>query len=96
MTDDILLRVKGHAGFISLNRPSALHALTLPMVHAMTEALLSWRDDDAVKCVVAVFARAAISLFCATQRSMMEASRAGHSSTTNISSTICCLVTPSP
>jgi enoyl-CoA hydratase len=52
MTDDILIRVEGHAGFISLNRPSALHALTLPMVHAMTAALLAWRDDAAVKCVV--------------------------------------------
>jgi enoyl-CoA hydratase len=52
MTDDILVRVEGHAGFISLNRPSALHALTLPMVHAMTEALLAWRNDDAVQCVV--------------------------------------------
>ncbi|MFN3619632.1 enoyl-CoA hydratase/isomerase family protein [Sphingorhabdus sp.] len=52
MTGDILVRVEGHAGFISLNRPSALHALTLPMVHAMTQALLAWRDDDAVKCVV--------------------------------------------
>jgi enoyl-CoA hydratase len=52
MTDDILIRVDGHAGFISLNRPLALNALTLPMVHAMTEALLEWRDDDAVKCVV--------------------------------------------
>jgi len=52
MTDDILVRVEGHAGFLSLNRPSALNALTLPMVHAMTQALLAWRDDDAVKCVV--------------------------------------------
>jgi enoyl-CoA hydratase len=52
MTDDILLKVEGHAGFISLNRPSALHALTLPMVHAMAQALLEWRDDPAVKCVV--------------------------------------------
>lgn len=52
MTDDILIRVEGHAGIISLNRPSALHALTLPMVHAMTQALLAWRDDDAVRCVI--------------------------------------------
>lgn len=52
MTEDILVRVEGHAGFISLNRPSALHALTLPMVHAMTETLLGWRDNDAVKCIV--------------------------------------------
>lgn len=52
MTDDILVRIEGHAGFISLNRPSALNALTLPMVHAMMQALLAWRDDDAVTCVV--------------------------------------------
>ncbi len=52
MTDDILIRVDGHAGFISLNRPSALHALTLPMVHLITEALKAWRNDDAVKCIV--------------------------------------------
>jgi enoyl-CoA hydratase len=52
MTDDILLKVEGHAGFMSLNRPSALHALTLPMVHAITQALREWRDDPAVKCVV--------------------------------------------
>jgi len=52
MTDYIVVRVDGHAGFISLNRPSALNALTLPMVHAMTQALLAWRDDAAVKCVV--------------------------------------------
>ena len=52
MTDDVLVRVEGHAGFISLNRPAALNALTLPMVHAMTQALLAWRDDDAVTCVV--------------------------------------------
>ena len=52
MTEDILVRVEGHAGFISLNRPSALHALTLPMVHAMTEALLEWRNLADVKCIV--------------------------------------------
>lgn len=52
MTDDIQVQVKGHAGFISLNRPAALHALTLPMVHAMTHALLTWRDSEDVKCIV--------------------------------------------
>ena len=52
MTEDVLIRIEGHAGFISLNRPSALHALTLPMVHVMTQALLGWRENDAVKCIV--------------------------------------------
>ncbi len=52
MTNDVLIRVAGHAGFISLNRPSALHALTLPMVHVMTQALLAWRENDAVTSIV--------------------------------------------
>lgn len=49
---EVLVRVEGAAGFLSLNRPRAIHALTLDMVHAMTEALLAWRDDPAVQAVV--------------------------------------------
>ena len=52
MTDEILIRREGAAGFLSLNRPQAIHALTLPMVHAMTAALLEWRDDPEVKAVI--------------------------------------------
>ena len=52
MTENILTRIEGHAGIISLNRPSALHALTLDMVHAMTEILLKWRKSRTVKCVI--------------------------------------------
>ncbi len=49
---DVLTRIAGKAGFLSLNRPKAIHALTLDMVHIMTEALLAWRDDPAVEAVV--------------------------------------------
>ncbi len=52
MTENILTRIEGHAGIISLNRPGALHALTLDMVHAMTEILLKWRKSRKVKCVI--------------------------------------------
>jgi enoyl-CoA hydratase len=52
MTDDILTRIEGHAGIISLNRPGAIHALTLDMVHAMTAALLKWKKSSKVKCVI--------------------------------------------
>ena len=52
MTDEVIIRREGSAGFLSLNRPQAIHALTLPMVHAMTKALLEWRDDPAVKAVI--------------------------------------------
>jgi enoyl-CoA hydratase len=52
MKQDVVIRVEGHAGIISLNRPAALHALTLGMVHAMTEALLKWKRSRKVKCVI--------------------------------------------
>ena len=49
---EVLVRRDGAAGFLSLNRPRAIHALTLGMVDAMTQALLEWRDDPAVQVVV--------------------------------------------
>lgn len=52
MTQDVLTRIEGHAGIISLNRPSALHALTLDMVHAMTDILVKWQTSKKVKCVI--------------------------------------------
>ncbi len=52
MTSDIIARRDGKAGRISLNRPAALHALTLDMVHAMIRALMDWRDDPAIECVL--------------------------------------------
>ena len=52
MTDEIIARKVGQIGRITLNRPKALNALSMPMVTAMTEALLAWKDDDSVKAVV--------------------------------------------
>lgn len=52
MTEDVIARKEGAAGILSLNRPKAIHALTLPMVHAMTGALLAWRDDAEVEVVI--------------------------------------------
>jgi enoyl-CoA hydratase len=52
MTDDVLIRVNGPIGHISLNRPKALHALTLPMCHAMSAALAEWAADDGIKAVI--------------------------------------------
>jgi enoyl-CoA hydratase len=52
MTSDILTRIEGHAGIISLNRPGAIHALTLDMVRAITKALLDWQKNRKVKCVI--------------------------------------------
>ncbi len=52
MTDDIIMYIEGHAGIISLNRPAALHALTLDMVHGVTQALVAWKKSRKVKCVI--------------------------------------------
>jgi len=49
---EVLTRVEGRVGRITLNRPKALHALTTAMCQAMTEALLAWRDDPAVELVL--------------------------------------------
>lgn len=38
-------------GFITLNRARALNALSLPMIRAITAALLQWRDDPAIHAV---------------------------------------------
>lgn len=51
-TDDVLISTDGRVGRISLNRPKAIHALNLPMCEAMIDALVKWRDDDAVEAVV--------------------------------------------
>ena len=49
---DILTTAANGLATITLNRPQALHALTTHMCAAMTEALLAWRADDAVKAVL--------------------------------------------
>jgi enoyl-CoA hydratase len=52
VTDELIVRQEGAAGFLTLNRPKAIHALTAAMDEAMTEALLAWKDDPAVKAVI--------------------------------------------
>lgn len=49
---DVLTRIEGRVGRITLNRPQALHALTTDMCQAMTEVLLAWRADPAVELVL--------------------------------------------
>lgn len=52
MTDEVLFSHQGQIGFITLNRPKALNALTLPMILAMQEQLSAWKEDDSVKAVI--------------------------------------------
>ena len=49
---EVILRVEGSAGRITLNRPRALNALTADMCLAISDALLAWLQDDAVVSVL--------------------------------------------
>ena len=48
---EVHTQVRGQVGFITLNRPRALNALTLEMVRALRAVLLAWQDDDQVLAV---------------------------------------------
>ena len=48
---EVIAEIQGHIGCITLNRPKALNALSLPMVRALTEALTRWQDDPQVLAV---------------------------------------------
>lgn len=50
--NDILIRIQGHAGRITLNRPDALNALTHDMVFAIEAALTSWAANDNIALVI--------------------------------------------
>ncbi|MEM1051825.1 MAG: enoyl-CoA hydratase/isomerase family protein [Pseudomonadota bacterium] len=52
MTEDVVTRINGPIGHIILNRPKALHALTLEMCRAMSEALSDWAADDAIEAII--------------------------------------------
>jgi len=51
-SDEIIIRIEGRAGRITLNRPAALNALTYDQVLAMTATLKRWEDDPAVQLVI--------------------------------------------
>ncbi|MFO6419367.1 enoyl-CoA hydratase/isomerase family protein [Hylemonella sp. W303a] len=48
---ELLLEVRGALGCITLHRPRALNALSLPMVRALTQTLHVWRDDPTIQAV---------------------------------------------
>lgn len=48
---EVLTEVRGQVGFITLNRPAALNALTLQMIRDLTACLLDWRNNDQVQAV---------------------------------------------
>jgi enoyl-CoA hydratase len=49
---DVIAEIDQRAGRLRLNRPQAIHALTTGMCSDMIAALLAWRDDPRVGCVM--------------------------------------------
>ena len=50
--EEILTRVDGGVGTITLNRPKAINSLTHPMVTAIHATLAGWARDDSVRTVM--------------------------------------------
>ncbi|SOJ56730.1 Short-chain-enoyl-CoA hydratase [Mycobacterium simulans] len=51
-SDEVLTRVEGGIGFVTLNRPKAINSLNQTMVDTLSTVLLRWERDDAVRAVV--------------------------------------------
>lgn len=49
---EVVCRIEGRVGRITLNRPQAIHALTTNMCQLMSDALVAWREDPAVELVL--------------------------------------------
>ncbi|MER7518404.1 enoyl-CoA hydratase/isomerase family protein [Streptomyces sp. NPDC126499] len=49
---EVLVHTEGRAGFLTLNRPRAINALTHAMVRRIDDALTEWEHDPAVTTVV--------------------------------------------
>ena len=53
MTDpEVIVRTENGVGWLTLNRPAALHALTTNMCRMMIEALVAWRHDPNVRAIL--------------------------------------------
>ncbi|MFP3889181.1 enoyl-CoA hydratase/isomerase family protein [uncultured Ralstonia sp.] len=49
---DVIAEVRGGIGWLTLNRPQALNALSLEMIRALSHALMAWQHDPEVHAVI--------------------------------------------
>lgn len=76
-TDEVRFQQRGGTGFITLDRPKALNALTLDMIRAIMPQLQAWQADPSVKAVI--IAGSGDRAFCAggDVRAVYDAGRKG-------------------
>ena len=83
MTDapEILSRTEGGIGWITLNRPRALNALSLYMIRKISRLLKEWEEAPSLKAIV--IEGAGEKSFCAggDVRAVYEAKKEGHPQT---------------
>lgn len=98
-TDHVLAEVRNQIGYLTLNRPAGLNALTLDMVRSLQQALNAWAADPQVQAVVLrgegpkASAPAVISARCTTA-SKPAAACMKSSSSRNTPSTCASIITP--
>jgi enoyl-CoA hydratase/carnithine racemase len=51
-TTQVLAEVRNHIGYLTLNRPAGLNAITLEMVRSLHQHLKAWSSDPQVRAVV--------------------------------------------
>ena len=75
--DGVILEQNGTTGVITLNRPKALNALSLPMIRQLHPIMESWEKDQGVKLIV--MKGMGEKAFCAggDVRAIAEAGQAG-------------------
>ena len=52
MENNLQISVQGHLGVITLDRASHLNALSLPMIHGITQQLQDWHNDPQVQAIL--------------------------------------------
>ena len=52
MENNLQISIQGHLGVITLDRASHLNALSLSMIHGISQQLELWREDDQVQAVL--------------------------------------------
>ena len=75
--EEILSEIQGGVGWITLNRPKSLNALSLNMIRTLAQLLKEWKNDSSVKMIV--LEGAGDKAFCAggDVRAVYEAKKAG-------------------
>jgi enoyl-CoA hydratase len=77
---DILFERRGLAGFVLLNRPEALNALTFEMVQALARQLAEWQGDPVIAHVVVTAAGERAFSAGGDLRALYELNRSGRTS----------------